>query len=146
MMLRLETVDVGLVALVEGASDAHRRRAALAAAGFARARTGLNDETVDALLAAVGRGEVGRTVERRAVDEVVDLLDAQQWEFQDRVDAGEASPEDHLRAFCKARAASSAAFCADEDARAAAFEALYEAHVAVGDLVGLVEVVAPILS
>jgi len=144
-MLRLETVDARLVALVEGASDDRRRRAALAAAEFAKVRTGLRDDSVDALLSAVGRGEVGDTEEHRAVVAVVESLDARQWELQDRVDAGDAAVEEHLRAFSVARAASAAAFAADGDARVAALEALYEAHAAVDDLDALLRAVTPAL-
>lgn len=145
-MIRLETVDPGLVALVEGAADDRRRGAALAAAEFARARSGLSNGRVETLLRLVGSGMVGDTAERRAVEAVVESLDERQWDLQDRVDAGDAAVADYLQAFAQARAASSAAFAADPDARVAALEALYEAHAAVDDLDGLRRAVIPTLT
>jgi hypothetical protein len=146
LMLRLESVDPGPVALVEGADDDRRRRVALAAAEFARTRAGLNDDRVDELLRAVGRGKFGDTVERRAVEAMVEALDERQWDVQDRVDAGEASVADHLRAFAAARAAAATVFAADADARTAALEALYEANAAANDLNELRQSVDPILA
>ncbi|TCC54257.1 hypothetical protein E0H73_39600 [Kribbella pittospori] len=134
MMLRLETVDPGLVAMVDGASDATRRAVAAAAVALTREWTGLNDERVLALPAAVAEGRVGDCSERRAVNSLVEELDGVQWDVQDGVDAGDATAEEHLEAFSRARAAASVAFAADDDARSAALEGLYEAAMAIDDL------------
>lgn len=118
----------------------------MAAAEFATAQSGLSDDRVEELLRMVSYGKVGDTAERRAVEAVVESLDERQWDLQDRVDAGDASVAEHLRAFAQARAASSAAFAANRDARTAALEAMYEAHAAADDLDGLRRVVIPILT
>jgi hypothetical protein len=99
----------------------------------------LNDRRVPALFAALGEGRVGDSSERRAVNSLVEELDDLQWNVQDRVGAGEATPGEHLEAFARARAAASAAFAAEDDARSAAMEGFYEAATAIDDLDALLD-------
>jgi hypothetical protein len=54
--------------------------------------------------------------------------------LQERVDAGDASPQEHLSAFSQARAAAALNLAFDPDPVAAAQEAAYEALAAVDDL------------
>ncbi|MGW4929146.1 hypothetical protein ACWEOH_08340 [Agromyces sp. NPDC004153] len=133
-MLRLETIAPDLVALIDRRDDIGRREAALIACRVAISRTGLSNLSVEALLGAIERGDVGETSSRRAVNVVVDALDGIQWELHDRLDEGTATTAEHLAAFARARAASAVYFAADSDARVAAMEALYEANAAIDDL------------
>ena len=133
MTTRLETVAPGLARLVGHASPSQRRRAALRAAELALDASGLDDDRVRNLLGAVERGVVGDCPERAAVRALVEALDEAYWDLQDQVASGEATPDRHLPAFSRARAAAACYFAAERDTRLAAVEAIYEAGAAVED-------------
>lgn len=143
---RLALVAADLAQQVEGAGLSRCRAAAIAAARFAVAHSGLEDKRASEALEAAVDGRFGDTPERTAIDELVATLDERQWDLQDRVEAGEASDEEQLVAFRRARAASAVSFAGESDARVAAAEALYEASFVVDDPGELWTTVGPLLS
>lgn len=134
MTTRLGTVAPDLVRRVDEATESQQRHASIRAAEFAMERSGLDDQRVQALLDLVREGTVEDAVIRTQVEELAAALDEAQWDIQDRVDAGEATVEDHLKAFGRARAAAAVLSAADGDPRIAAMESMYEASAIVDDL------------
>lgn len=141
MTTRLATIDPDLAARVDAATAESCRAAALAAARFAVDQVRLDEPLVERVLELLRRGQVGASPERSELEGLVAELDEEQWALQDRVDAGEATVEDHIDAFGRARAAASVYWAGDSDFRQAAGEAIYEASAAFDDLTELRSVV-----
>ncbi len=130
---RLDSVSPELAERLRGSSADALRRVAAAVGDLAVKRVSLADPRLERALSILAgrRAEGGERVELEAL---VEELDEAAWETQARVHAGRAPEDEYLRAFRKARAASSVAFALDPDPKAAAMEAVYEAQAAVGDV------------
>lgn len=125
-VMRLRTVDADLAEMIERADESQCRRAGVVAAQFAAEHVGLDDSTAYEALGAVGEGRHGDTPERAALKALVVALDELQWKLQDRLGAGQATADEHLIAFRRARAASAIVSAGETDSRVAASEAIYE--------------------
>jgi hypothetical protein len=97
----------------------------------------LEDPRLEAGLASLREMRTDVSVERRALQGLVDELDERAWDIQEDVDQGLAQESEYLVAFSMARAASAVWFALAADALEAASEAVYEAQAATGDLVSL---------
>jgi hypothetical protein len=131
-MGRLETVDRQLARELAAAGPIALRQVAAAIAEFAVVQTDLHDPRADAALRQL-RGETHSQHAESELARLVEQLDERQWALQDRVDAGEASPQEHVAAFAQARAAAALSAAFDSDPVVAAQEAAYEAFAAVDD-------------
>lgn len=131
-MGRLETVDLQLARELAAAEPIALRQVAAAIAGYAVAQTDLHDPRADTALRQL-RGETHRQQAESELARLVEQLDERQWELQERVVAGEASPQEHLAAFSQARAAAALGAAFGSDPVVAAQEAAYEALAAVDD-------------
>ena len=131
-MHRLETVDRQLARKLAAAEPIALRQVAAAIAEYAVVQTGLHDPRADAALRQL-RGEEDSARADSELARWVEQLDERQWDIQDRVEAGDASPQEHLAAFSQARAAAALSAAFDSDPVVAAQEAAYEALAAVGD-------------
>jgi hypothetical protein len=145
-MSRLRLVSADLAATVAAATDAQQRRAILAAARLAAARTHLSDPRADQAMSALADGVTGSPEERGAVKRLTEELDNVAFDLHDQMDTGEATQEQYDEAFFKARAASALDYAFEEDAARAASESLYEAYHAIDDLPALQEVVEKALA
>jgi hypothetical protein len=146
MTVRLSTVARDVVELVECASDKSRRTAAILAAEFAVDRAALDDPRVNEALEPLRNGRTTAIPERSAVEAFATALDDRQWDLQEKIASGDATPKQHLAAFVLARAAWAVYYAGDIDARIAALEAIYEASTVVDDLDELRSQVVPVLS
>jgi hypothetical protein len=130
---RLRSVDLALAERLAQLTDHQLRRCAAAAARFAVAQIGLQHAAIAAALEAVDRGLWGDTPVRDAVKSLADQLDVVFWDLGDAAEAGTATGDAVTHAFERARAATSMFFALDANATVAAFEAIYEAHIALGE-------------
>jgi hypothetical protein len=129
----LDSVAPELAEQLRGTSEDALRRVAATVGDLAVKRVSLTDPRLDRALSILsGRPAEGDA--KRDLQGLVEELDEAAWEIQARVHSGRAPEEEYLRAFRKARAASSVAFAMDSDPQAAAMEAVYEAQAAVGDV------------
>ena len=142
MTSRLATIAPDLDQTITQATPATQRAIAITAAEYAIQHTQLTEPTVDAGLAAAQEGRFGETRERTDVYALAERLDEQQWAIQDRVDAGQATEEEHLAAFSAARAATALYYALDTDTPTAALETVYEANAATDELTELHDLVA----
>jgi hypothetical protein len=143
---RLASVDRDLAKRILAADPAACRRAAAAAAGWAVGSAGLDDPRVDAFLTRDAAPATDVAVAREALRALVDELDEGGWNLQDQVEEGNASNDDYLRAFGKARAASALYEATGEDPHLAALEAVYEAWMVVDDPGELRSIVVAVLD
>jgi hypothetical protein len=134
---RLETIAPDLVEELTQAAPAGQRKVATAAAESAVERTQLAAAELDQAFAAVHAEDFGDSPARTGIQQLTDRLDQEQWAVQERLDEGQATPAEHLKAFSAARAASALYYALDADPTTAALEALYEANAATGDLESL---------
>ena len=142
MTSRLATIAPDLDQTITQAAPATQRAIAIAAAEYAIQRTQLTGPEVDAGLTAARDGRFGDTPERTGIHALAERLDEQQWAIQDRLDAGQATEEEHLAAFSTARAATALYYALDADAPTATLEAAYEANAATDELAELQTLVA----
>ncbi len=133
MRTRLDSVSPELAERLRGTSEDALRRVAAAVGDLAVKRVSLADPRLERALSAVAGRRAGGD-EKVELEGLVEELDEAAWEIQARVHAGQAPEDEYLRAFRKARAASSVAFALDPDPHAAAMESVYEAQAAVGDV------------
>jgi hypothetical protein len=134
MPSRLSTIAPDLVAWLEHQSRERLRGAAANAAHLAVERTRLTDPRLDAALTVLRNGQFGRTAEQSGVQQLVDELDADAWDLQEKAEVGTVPYQAYSAAFMRARAAASVGFALGSDALSAALEAVYEAHAATDDL------------
>ena len=106
--------------------------------------TGLTDERVTTALGLIcdGRGDDTLAGEMSGL---VQELDNDAWDLQDKVEIGEAEQADCVRAFAKARAAASVAF-AIRRTDVSAVESLYESFHAINDFATFTRVVEAALG
>jgi hypothetical protein len=140
-MSRLNLVSAELAATVAAGTDAQLRRAILAGARLAAARTHLSDPRADQAMSALADGVTGSPEERGAIQRLTEELDNVAFDLQDQMETGEATHEQYEEAFLRARAASALDFAFEEDTAHAASESLYEAYHAIDDLPALLKVV-----
>src|ERR1043165_6254516 len=126
---RLGSVNRYLADLLARADDVHQRRAAEVAAEFALDHSGLTDGRIDVVVRAIRSGSPVNTSDREAVRQLSTELDEIQWNIQGQLDSGNATQDEHLRAFSLARAATALYYAADPDPKEAALESVYEAGV-----------------
>lgn len=134
MTSRLDTVAPGVVELLAGAKPATLRRIAGKLAKLVVAHAELNDPAIQEALTALRDGQFGDIAVRTAVKQLVESLDQQYWDLQDRANEGHVSEGDYLAAFARARAVSVLDFALDIDPYLAASEGAYEALTALDDL------------
>lgn len=125
---RMSTIDSDVTDLLLAKPATVKRRAAVALARAAASANSL-DEELAGPLAAMGRAAQTED-ERERVRRLVDDLDRHERQMQDRFDVDEATEEEYLAAFRRARAGHAVLFALDEDPRRAALEAAYEANAA----------------
>lgn len=142
MTSRLATIAPDLGQTITQATPATQRAIAIAAAEYAVQSIHLADPEAEASLTAAREGRFGDTRERNDVHALAERLDEQQWAIQDRVDAGQASEEEHIAAFSIARTATALYGALDNDIPTAALEAAYEANAATDELTELQTLVA----
>ncbi len=122
MTVRLSTIALDLTGLLAHASPDALRSATLAVVDAALQRTELRGPAVVEALGALGAGRYGAGPERDRLKQTETELDDAAWDLQDRAEAGDASQDDYLAAFKRARAASALWFALDDDALQAALE------------------------
>lgn len=128
-MSRLESVSPQLAAEIRTLRPASRSELARIASEFAVSVAGPPDPKFREVFESF---RAGLKLEKQTVDWLASFaeeLDEFAWKVEEDVDSGEAVPEDYLRAFSMARAASAVAFAAAEDAA----ESVYEASATVDD-------------
>jgi hypothetical protein len=132
-MIRLSTIAPDLTTRLQRVSVADLRRVTAEVVDAALRATELHDQSLDAAVRALRAGRYGDGLERERVKDLEVQLDETAWDLQDRADAGDASQDDYLAAFRRARAAAALWFALDDDALQAALEAVYEARAATDD-------------
>ena len=128
-MNRLQTIAPELAQRLSNASPSARRRASLVAAGFAISTSRLTDSDVLRQLSELRSAGALEPGADAWLAGLIETLDDAAWQIQDQVDAGNASPADHLEAFARARAVASLAYAAVDDTS----ECVYEAAAAAQD-------------
>src|SRR5207244_3580083 len=123
---RLSTVSSMLVEQITQCTPEQRTNAVCRACSAAIERTGLADERVSNALALACEGRAGDDTLVAELSELVEHLDNEAWDLQDKVETGEVDEADYTRAFAKARAAASVAFAINQT-EVAALDSLYEA-------------------
>ena len=142
MTIRLETVDAGIVRLLNALEPEKARKVALSAALLAVEATSLRDARIDSALTAVRAGRFGESPERAAVQALIESLDEEQWMLQERLEKGSARETEHLAAFSRARACHAVWYALDSDPRLAALETVYEAYASGANLRELTTMIA----
>lgn len=118
---------------LRGTGEDTLRRVAATVGGLAAKSMSLTDPRLERALSELAQQRAERNG-RDEVEALVQELDEQAWKIQARVHSGRLQEDEYLRAFRKARAASSVAFAMDPDPQTAAMEAVYEAQAAVGGI------------
>jgi hypothetical protein len=131
-MNRLETVDRNLADTLAAANESVLRSISIALVEYGLAETGLWNPRVDAAVRLLRNNTQNQEVQA-SVAALVGELDERQWDLQERVDAGEASPREQVRAFSQARAAAALDLAFNADPVAAAQDVAYEVLAAVDD-------------
>lgn len=145
MNSRLASVAPDIVDALTHQSTHTLHIVAKSAAAWIVDRTDLVDPRVDAGMAALGQGNFGPSTERSEIKALVEQLDEEAWDIQDRLDAGAGADPDYLAAFGLARAASAIWYALDVDAHQAAMESVYEAQAVSGELEALRTLVYAVL-
>lgn len=143
MTERLDTVAPDLVLLIDEASSSSLRRSAADAARQGIIVSRLDGEPVNLALSTLLSGNFGESVERAAIQALIQALDERAWDIQDAIEQSRASESEYAVFFGKARAASALWYALDEDPRRAALEAIYEMYAIHGDIDVVRDLVAP---
>jgi hypothetical protein len=144
-MHRLDSISPDLVAILQRASPATQRRAALAACEFAVVHSGSKDATIAKALKALRQPGTDPQPARSEIQAIVQQLDAAAFRAQDLSESGQGSDEDYTKAFAKARCAAAVSFARLTDPLEAALEAVYEAAMTTDDPVEIIAVVQSVL-
>lgn len=131
-MMRLETLAPKLVEELRQATQGQQRAAGLAAAEIAIRYMDVEDSLVEKLLEKLKSDPVFTDHERAELDVLIDRLDEQYFNLQERVEGNPNIENECLRMFSQARAVSALSFAGMSDSFVAAMEAIYEASM-VGD-------------
>jgi len=91
-------------------------------------------------------GEAALVQLRNEITRIIEDLDERAFDLRDKVEAGEASHDDYLDTFSKARAASSVLASLSDSAIQAAAEACYEAFASMDDRKELEEIASKLLG
>jgi hypothetical protein len=114
----------------------------MAVCEFSLNQTGVrNPEVVEALTVIRDEEEPSEALRLR-LETLVQSLDDEQWTLQDKVDLSEATKEEHLAAFGRARAVNAVLCALEPDPLTAAAEATYEAIAATDDKVGIRDLIS----
>jgi beta-galactosidase/beta-glucuronidase len=145
-MRLLDTLSPDLRARLLKADEPDLRRVALAAAELATRSVGLNDPRLDYALDVARGRHADRHAAQDDVKALVEKLDRLTFELRQTVDVDPDEREEYLRAFSRARAASSVGSALDADALNAAIWAIYDANQAVSESAALMQVVEEALA
>ncbi|WP_347929563.1 hypothetical protein [Pseudomonas helvetica] len=146
MIMRLETVEKGLVERLKTASQEQQRSAVRVACELAFQAVSVGMPiVVDSLEQLRCGGKL--TVEQISeLDSLAAKLDEQYFDLQDRLDDEQGLDVAALQLFSQARAVSTLSLAGGEDSLMAAAEAIYEASSAIDDGTGIFEAVLLVLS
>lgn len=131
-MSRLEALSANLVTKLSRASAAKQRQACVAACELAIAGALVEHPLVSESLRKLRDGHVFTPQEKVELDALVAQLDDEYFDLHEAAEAGEATTDDYLRAFAKARAVAALSFAGSNTSDAAS-ESIYEAATAIGD-------------
>jgi hypothetical protein len=141
-MTRLDSLLPDLALKLQHASPAKQRAAGLLACEFAIAHAKIEHALVASALNKIKTRGVLTVKERVELDAFTARLDREYFDLQRAAEEGEATTEQYLRVFEKARAVAATSFAGRENSLEAATEAICEALATVDDkseLVALVE-------
>jgi hypothetical protein len=145
-MTRLEILSPDVADKLQRASAAKQRAASLAACEFAVAHTRVEHRLVDEALRTLRAAGVLTPNEKAELDALAAQLDEDYFALQEAAEEGQASTEDYLAMFAKARAVAALACAGDENALQAATEAIYEAAATADDKDGLLACILAVLE
>ena len=137
----LAQISPELVDLLRRSTDDTRHQIVERACLLAVQRADVADPRLTEALDAIRRRNFGVPDLRSQIDALTQELDEIAWDTQDRVEDGDATENEYLRAFVKARAAAAIGFALD-GSLAASFDSLYEAYYAVDNRDDYMRVVA----
>jgi hypothetical protein len=138
---RLELIDYDLSEKIKNASSEKQRSISLAVTRYAIMESNLISNLVGQAYEAVRTGRINDKELKDQIEHLVQDLDQKQWDLHDLVDEGEASEEEYLKAFKRARAANALFFLLDADPVISALESSYEAHAVSGSIEDLRSVI-----
>lgn len=142
----LDSLSPDLRARLVKADEPELRRVALAVAELAIRSVGLSDPRLDHALDIVRGRAADRYSAQDHIKAFVEELDRLTFEERQLSDVAPEKQEEYLRAFSRARAASSVASALDEDPVNAAIWAVYDASHAVGEPAELIRIVEEALA
>lgn len=146
MIMRLETVEKGLVERLKAASPKQQRSAVRVACELAFQAVPVDMPLVVDALEQLRRGEKFTSGQISALEGLAAKLDDQYFDLQDRLDDEQGLDVDALQLFSQARAVSALSLAGGEDSLMSVAEAIYEASSAVDDGTGIFEAVLLVLS
>ena len=126
----LDLIAPDLSSLLAQAPEDELRTVAFTACTTALEKNHLVDANIDQALQALKLRNYGDSLLRRELACLVERLDIEQWDLQDKVDEGQVDQAAYEAAFKRARAVHAVYFALDPDPFVAATESLYEATAA----------------
>jgi hypothetical protein len=132
-MIRLQTLDPGLVQRLRQASPAKQRAAALAASEFAIEKANVYHAGIEEARKSLRDGGGLSVAQRAELEALLSKLDNEYFDLQCAAEEGRATAEDYLQKFAQARAVSALLFASNDAPFEASTEAIYEAGAAIGD-------------
>ena len=132
MATRLDTVAPDLSSEITKQSEARLRSVARAVARATAREHPIDDRRFHEAIETLELDRTEAAHVRRAVEDLVNELDAAAWDLQDQ-DEGSAEHVEYAARFDLARTASTAFWALDPDPQVAASESLYEAFAVLGD-------------
>lgn len=145
MTARLERIDPDLFDQLRCASPIQQRAAARAACRFALDYNDLVGPIIDAGWEAMATARYGNSRPRQQLKAFVNQLETIERRVRDCVDNGQASQDQYVAAFRRARAANSIYYALSLNAFEAATESAYEANAATSDTAGLAQAISSAL-
>ncbi|MFL1418199.1 hypothetical protein ACI77M_18625 [Pseudomonas fildesensis] len=133
MIMRLETVEKGLVEKLKLVSEEQRRSAVKVACELAFQACPVEVPIVVESLRQLRSGNKLTTDQISELDALAAQLDEKYFDLQDSLDEGQNLNVEGLQLFSQARAVSALSLAGGEDSLMAAAEAIYEASSAVDD-------------
>lgn len=133
MIMRLETVEKGLVEKLKLVSEEQRRSAVKVACELAFRACPVEVPIVVESLRQLRSGNKLTTDQISELDALAAQLDEKYFDLQDSLDEGQNLNVEGLQLFSQARAVSALSLAGGEDSLMAAAEAIYEASSAVDD-------------